>query len=115
MGNRFQAAATTDPATLVITSGGRTMRIPAEELLAFWQQLRDFGLTHGSIAPEHRFVSYLLPVFAALPYVEPVQVSASSAGLRQNPAAGVQIVPPPRPTAPATRSLFAGPGHAAQG
>ena len=114
-GNRFKAAATAEPATLTIMSGGRKTRILPEELLDFWQQLRDFGLTHGGIAPEHRFVSYLLPIFAQLPYVEPVKVSVSSGGLRKNPAAGVQVVPPPSPTAPGTRSLFAGLDHAAQG
>ena len=114
-GNRYEVAATADPATLTITSGGRTTRILPEELLEFWQQLRDFGLTHGSIAPEHRFVSYLLPVFAALPYVEPVKVSASSRGLRWNPAAGVQVIPPSMPPEPATGNLFAGQDHAAQG
>ena len=114
-GNRFQVAATPNPATLTITSGGRTTRILPEELLAFWQQLRDFGLTHGGIAPEHRFASYLLPVFAALPYVEPVRLSVSPRGLRLNPAAGVQVVPPSMPPGPVTGNLFAGFDHAAQG
>ena len=114
-GNRYEVAATADPATLTVTSGGRTTRILPEELLEFWQQLRDFGLTHGSIAPEHRFVSYLLPVFAALPYVEPVMVSASSRGLRSNPAAGLQVIPPSMPSGPVTGNLFAGLDHAAQG
>ena len=114
-GNRFEVAATTDPATLTVKSGGRTTRILPEELLAFWQQLRDFGLTHGGIAPERRFASYLLPVFAALPYVEPVMVSASSRGLRLNPATGVQVIPPSMPPEPVTGNLFTGFDHAAQG
>ena len=114
-GNRFEVAATAHPAMLTITSGGGTTRILPEELLAFWQQLRDFGLTHGGIAPEHRFVSYLLPVFAALPYVEPVMVSKSSRSLRLNPSAGVQVVPPSMPE-PVTGDLFAElDHHAAQG
>ena len=114
-GNPYTVGATTDPPTIVIASGGRTTRIFADELLEFWQQLRDFGLTHGSIAPEHRFVPYLLPVFAALPYVQPVMVSTSSGGLRSNPAAGVQVVPPSMPTEPATGDLLARLDHAAQG
>ena len=113
--SRYEVVATTDPATLTITSSGRATRILPEELLEFWQQLRDFGLTHGSIAPEHRLVSYLLPVFAALPYVEPVMVSASPRGLRRNPATGLQVIPPPMRPDPVTRSLFAGLDHAAQG
>ena len=114
-GSRFAAAATVDPPTLMIESGHRKTRILADELLDFWQQLRDFGLTHGSIAPEHRFASYLLPVFAALPYVEPVKLSTSSGGLRSNPAAGLQVVPPPMPKEPATGDLFARLDYAAQG
>lgn len=111
----YTAVATVNPPTITISSGNRTTRILADELLEFWQQLRDFGLTHGSIAPEHRFASYLLPIFAELPYVEPVMVSTSSNGLRFNPATGVQVIPPPMPTEPATGDLFASLDHAAQG
>ena len=113
-GSCYRAAATADPPTITIESGGRTTRILADELLGFWQQLRDFGLTHGSIAPEHRFASYLLPVFAELPYVEPVMLSTSSNGLRSNPAAGLQVVPPSMSKEPATEDLFARLDHAAQ-
>lgn len=113
-GNRFEAEATADPATLTITSSRRTTRIPPDELLEFWQQLRDFGLTHGRIAPEHRFVPYLLPIFAELPYVEPVMVSASARDLRWNPAMGAQVVPPPMPPDLATGDLFAELNHASQ-
>ncbi|MYA31849.1 MAG: macro domain-containing protein [Gammaproteobacteria bacterium] len=117
-GHAYRAIATQSPPTITVEVGDRNTRILSEELLSFWQQLRDFGLTHGSIAPEHRFASYLLPVFAELPYVEPVKVSTSSSGLRSNPAAGLQVVPPPMPAAPekpATGDLFARPDYAAQG
>ena len=114
-GNPFVAAATVDPPTITIYSGNETMRIFADELLDFWQQLRDFGLTHEGIAPEHRFASYLLPVFAELPYVEPVMLSMSSNGLRSNPAAGLQVVPPSMPKEPVTEDLFASLDYAAQG
>lgn len=110
----FAAAASSDSPTVTIEAGSRTTRILADELLDFWQQLRDFGLTHGSIAPDHRFASYLLPVFAELPYVEPVMLSTSSSGLRSNPAAGLQVVPPPIPKEPATEDLFARADHAAE-
>ena len=113
--NPYTAAATVNPPTITIASASRTTRILADELLEFWQQLRDFGLTHGSIAPEHRFASYLLPVFAELPYVEPVKVSTSSRGLRSNPAAGLQVVPPSLPPEPETGDLFARQDDAAQG
>lgn len=111
----FSASATVDPPTITIESRHRTTRILSDELLEFWQQLRDFGLTHGSIAPEHRFASYLLPVFAELPYVEPVKLSTSSGGLRSNPATGLQVVPPEMPKEPPTGDLFASLDHAAQG
>ena len=114
-GSRFAAAATVDPPTITIESGHRTTRILADELVDFWQQLRDFGLTHGSIAPDHRFASYLLPLFAELPYVEPVMLSTSSGGLRSNPAAGLQVIPPSMPQEPGTNDLFARLDHAAQG
>ena len=113
-GSRFTASATVDPPTITIEAGNRTTRILADELLDFWQQLRDFGLTHGSIAPEHRFASYLLPLFAELSYVQPVMLSRSSGGLRSNPAAGLQVVPPPMPKESATEDLFARANHAAQ-
>ena len=104
-GQPFNAMAKDNPPTLLITSGGKRQRILSEELLEFWQQLRDFGLTHGRIAPEHRFVSYLLPIFAELPYVKPVKVSSSSSGLRSNPAKGLQVVPPLIPKEPVTEDL----------
>lgn len=103
----FAAAASSDPPAVTVEAGKRTTRVLTDELLDFWQQSRDFGLTHGSIAPDHRFASYPLPVFAELPYVEPVMLSTSSSGLRSNPAAGLQVVPPPMPKEPATEDLFA--------
>ncbi len=106
-GNPFTATVTADPPTITITSGRGTTRILTADLRRFWQQLRDFGLTHGSIAPDHRFTSYLLPVFAELPYVKPVKLSESSSRLRKNPAAGLLVVPPPMPEVPATMDLFA--------
>ena len=114
-GSRFEAAATVDPPTIRIKSCAKSMRILADELVDFWQQLRDFGLTHGSIAPEQRFASYLLPVFAELPYVQPVILSSSSGGLRSNPAVGLQVVPPSMRKEPATEDLFARLDYAAQG
>ena len=114
-GSPFTAAATADPPTILIESGSKTTQIRANELLAFWQQLRDFGLTYGSIAPDHRFASYLLPVFAELPFVKPIELSTSYSGLRLNPSAGLQVVPPSMLNVPPTGDLFAGLDHAAQG
>ena len=113
-GSTFTAAATADPPTVTIKAGRSTTRIHAEELLDFWQQLRDFGLTHRSIAPDHRFASYLLPVFAELSYVQPVKLSTSSSGLVSSPVAGLQVIPPPMPKEAATEELLVRLDHAAQ-
>lgn len=112
--NKYRISAEEEPPSLVVTSSGKTFRIVSEDLVAFWQQLRDYGLTHRSIAPEHRHLSYLMPVFAELPYVQPVAVSESTTGLRTNPAAGLQVVPPPRPSRPTTGDLFENATNAAQ-
>ena len=103
-----------DPPSISITSSGKTFRINSDDLVAFWQQLRDYGITHRSIAPEHRHLSYLMPVFAELSYVHPVAVSESTTGLRTNPAAGLQVIPPARPTRPTTGDLFENAANAAQ-
>lgn len=113
-GRPFTAVAEDNPPTILITTGNRKTRIFEEELLDFWQQLRDFGLTYRSIAPEHPIVSHLLPIFTELPYVEPVKVSGSTHGLRFNPAFGLQVVPPPlQPPDPEMGDLFERPLHVA--
>ena len=112
--NKYKISFEEEPPSLIIASSGKTFRIVSDDLVAFWQQLRDYGLTHRSIAPEHRHLSYLMPVFAELPYVHPVAVSESTAGLRTNPAAGLQVVPPPRSPRPTTGDLFENATNAAQ-
>ncbi len=94
-GNAYTAVALDDPPTLQVASAGRPFRIVDQELVDFWQQLRDFGLTHRSIAPNSRYLSYLMPVFGQLPYVRPVVVSESSARLRTNPESALQMIPSP--------------------
>ena len=105
-GNSYKVHATEDPPIITVRSSGKTFRIIADELLEFWQQLRDYGLTHSSIAPEHRLVSYLIPVFEELPYVRTVRVSDSMGGLKANPAVGLQVIPPPLSDSQKTRNLF---------
>ena len=103
------------PPELSVISSGKTFRIISDDLVFFWQQLRDYGLTHSGIAPEHRYLSYLMPVFAELPYVHPVAVSETTKGLRTNPAAGLQVIPPARPTTSSTTGdLFENATNAAQ-
>ncbi len=113
-GNQFVVDVCEEPATITITSAGRTFRIIEDELVTFWQQLRDYGLTHRSIAREHRYVSYLMPLFEQLPYVHAVTVSASTKGLRANPARGLQVIPPPLPAHGVTGDLFENFVHGAQ-
>ena len=103
-----------NPPSILVNSPGKTFRITYDDLVAFWQQLRDYGLTHRNIAPERRTLSYLMPVFAELTYVRPVAVSQSTAGLRANPEAGLQVIPPARPERPSTGDLFENTTHDAQ-
>ena len=114
-GNPYTAQATENPATITVESSHRKYKILSDQLLEFWQQLRDFGLTHGSIAPEHRFASYLIPIFSELSYVRPVVLSDSLTGLKFNPARGIQVVPPPISSEAATGELFTDSDYAAQG
>ena len=79
-----------------VSVGTRHYNFDTDTLLDFWQQLRDYGFMHRSIAPHHYRVSYLMPIFAHLPYVEYVTVSDSPGGLRRHPAVALQVIPPPR-------------------
>ena len=107
MQNSFSVHAEAEPPELVVVpSSGRTIRIVSEELISFWQQLRDYGLTHGSIAPEHRYLSYLMPVFEQLRYVHPVKISKSTASLRKNPTGALQVIPLPVCSPSSNRDLF---------
>ena len=106
-GNSYTVYATEAPPSITVKSCGRTSRIIADELLEFWQQLRDYGFTHSSIAPEHRHVSYLIPVFGELTYVQRVTVSDSTKRLKTNPAVGLQVLPPPISGRQTTGNLFA--------
>ena len=92
--NSFDASITPKPLVLTIQTKSNTLRITQEELLDFWQQLRDYGLIYGSISADHRMASYLIPLFAKLPYVERVQVSGNLHGLKVNPENGLQVLPP---------------------
>ena len=113
-GNSYTVHATEDPPIITVKSSGKTFRIIADELLEFWQQLRDYGLTHSSIAPEHRLASYLMPVFEELPYVHAVTVSNSVKHLKTNPAVGLQVIPPPLSHSRETSDLFTNPADGAQ-
>ena len=105
-GNAFTAFAADNPPLITIRSTSRSYRIVTDEVRRFWQQLRDFGFTYSSISSEHRRFSYLMPIFQELPYVHAVKMSGSMRRFRTNPAAGLQVVPPPLTDGLTTRSLF---------
>ena len=102
------------PAALAISSSDRTSAwIGDEELFDFWQQFREHGLIHASIAPNNRHLSYLMPVFERLDYVRLTAISKSASRLRPNPSPALQLVPPPTHSERPVRSLFGRTGTAA--
>lgn len=93
-GTEYLAIAQEDPPLIKVRINTKSIEILDDELLAFWQQLRDFGLTYNSISPRPSVASYLLPILAALPYVKRVKLSRTTSEMRTNPIHGVQIMPP---------------------
>ena len=114
-GTVFSVHVKNDPPALVAVSSGKApARISSEELTGFWQQLRDHGLTYRGIAPNQCHLSYLMPVFEQLPYVGAAKVSTTTAGFARNPAAALQMIPPPARQVEATMNLFGNALDAAQ-
>ena len=111
--NPFTVKAQDSPASLFVSSSRKNFQISTDELVDFWQQLRDCGITHRSIAPDHRHLSYLAPVFVQLPYVHMVEISETTNGLRANPAVGLQVLPPPLPDQ-SSGELFENSTHAVE-
>lgn len=90
----FSVRVSDQPCGLRVIAAGQCYFIPDESLLAFWQQLRTHGFSMRHIAPElSREVSYLMPLFAALPYVSAVRVADSYEGLHRSPVTGLQVLP----------------------
>lgn len=92
-GTEFKASAVEAPPTILIESGSRRYRLGQDELLEFWQQLREYGFSFRRVAPEHWRVHYLTPIFSELPYVDLVEVSESGEGLKRNAAMALQVRP----------------------
>ncbi len=79
---------------LVETAGSDRYFVTYESLQAFWQQLRMHGFTYRQIAPDMtRMLSYILPVFALLPYVSLVRLSEEYHRLDRNPSWGLRLRP----------------------
>jgi O-acetyl-ADP-ribose deacetylase (regulator of RNase III) len=105
--NPYTVYATEPPPSLTATTKARAYRFESNDLLEFWQQLRDYGFSYRSIAPEHHRISYLMPVFERLPYVHRIAVSEYTDGRNNRPAVGLQVVLPPLPATPSQKELFA--------
>lgn len=96
-GGQFTVRAGAEPRPeLVIESAGKRYRIDDQQLLEFWQRLRQHGFASRLTACDHMRLSYLLPIFERLDYVERVALSTTSRGLDHNAAVALQIKPPYR-------------------
>lgn len=79
---------------LVISPQGQARDgVSYEALQTMWQQLSDHGFLGGDTPPgiDTRLLSYLIPVFARLPYVIQVSLSDSYAKFESAPATGLQV------------------------
>lgn len=93
-GNPFTVQVTEDPPGLRVRAAGQPYHIHYETLLSFWQQLRTYGFSMRNIAPGiSREISYLIPIFAELPYVTPVHVSEGYPQLHKAAVTGLQVLP----------------------
>lgn len=92
----YQIEAVENPPSLEVLVGGKGYKIEHDDLLEFWQQLRQFGFAFRGITPDHQRLYYLIPLFERLQYVRRVTVSTSPDGLERNRAIGLQVVPPRR-------------------
>jgi O-acetyl-ADP-ribose deacetylase (regulator of RNase III) len=95
----FTARIAEDQRGIVIeTISEKKSKIDYDWLLDFWQQLRRYGYTSRGIAPSglDKSVSYLMPIFAHLDYVKPVQLSETDDF--QSRFTGLQYIAPPART-----------------
>ena len=90
-----------------IVRAGRTITIAMDEFYDYWIELREYGyLARGSL-PAHRDrdASYILPILAALPYVQVVRSSLGYETFQSNPGLALQIVAAEMPLADASSQL----------
>ena len=93
-GNSFTVRVMDNPPGLQIRAAGKSYHVHYETLLSFWQQLRTYGFSMRNIAPGiNREISYLIPIFAELPYVAPVHVAEGYDHLERAAVTGLQILP----------------------
>jgi len=94
-GSPFTAKVLENPPAIEITKAHQTYMLDYDTMLAFWQQLRTHGFTMRHIAPGvDRTLSYIIPIFAELDYVTPVNVADKYDNMRiGNSVIGLQILP----------------------
>lgn len=89
----FEAKISTQPQGIEIIASKKKYSIQYDDLMLFWQQLRDHGFSARQIAPSiHRQISYLIPIFNKLDYVVPVYLNENY-GVTSAKSIGLQILP----------------------
>lgn len=93
-GSEFEAFIGEEKSVLHIVATKQKYALQYDTLLEFWQQLRTYGFSMRHIAPGlDRQMSYIIPIFAALPYVAPVHVADQYDNLYSSQITGLQIYP----------------------
>jgi O-acetyl-ADP-ribose deacetylase (regulator of RNase III) len=96
-GGRFEAQVTDDevPGLRLWMSGRRTTVVRRDQLAEAWKQLRDFGLLTAGRLPQdlEKIASYVLGIFARLPYVQTLPLGADYQMLGGSPMTGLQLSP----------------------
>ncbi len=96
----------TNNSFLIIEAKNRTRRIEYGQLLELWQQFRRHGYLRRGIVSStvERELSYLIPIFSELDYVEKIELSETGDFLGNNTAkkkySGLQYIAPPRTEQP---------------
>lgn len=96
----------TNNSFLIIETKNRTRKIEYAQLLELWQQFRRHGYLRRGIVSStvERELSYLIPIFSELDYVEKIELSETGDFLGNNTAkktySGLQYIAPPRTEQP---------------
>jgi O-acetyl-ADP-ribose deacetylase (regulator of RNase III) len=77
-----------------VTESGKRYDFRREEVEELWAELRHhLVLTSRSFVSHKTAASYLLPILAGLPYLEPIQIGQTYDDLRSSPSYGVRLRP----------------------
>lgn len=92
--SQYSAYMVDDPLGIQVVAGKQKYNIPYETLAALWQQLRSHGFSMRHIAPGlGQNLSYVIPIFAELEYVNPVHVSDRYSNFHKAGLIGLQVMP----------------------